>query len=46
MRLGKNGGTQSKWVENTTAGEPTVASTLKRVSSTGWVVTANPRSRR
>ena len=46
MRLGKNGGTQSKCVESTTDGGPTVASTLNRVSSTGWVVTVNPSSRR
>ncbi len=42
-RLGKNGGTQSKWVENTTSGTPAVAITLKRSPPTGCRSTVNPR---
>ncbi len=34
-RLGKNGGTQSKCVENATAGSPTAAITLMRSPSSG-----------
>ena len=39
-RLGKNGGTQSKWVEKTTTGRPAVAKTLKRPSTTGCRTTS------
>ena len=41
MRLGKNGGTQSMWVEKTTSGSagPTVAMTLTRSAATGCSVT-------
>jgi hypothetical protein len=39
MRLGKNGGTQSKCVDNTARGVPTRAITLKRSPSTIWVST-------
>jgi hypothetical protein len=40
-RLGKNGGTQSKCVENTTSGaRPSVANTLNRPSVTGCSATS------
>jgi hypothetical protein len=42
-RLGKNGGTQSKCVDSVTRGASSVASTLKRVASTGCSVTTKPR---
>ncbi len=49
-RLGKNGGTQSKWVDSTTSGwalpGPAVAITLPRSPSTVCSITANPSSRR
>ena len=38
--LGKNGGTQSKWVESTTEGASSRAKTLKRPSATGCRVTS------
>ena len=41
-RLGKNGGTQSKWVEKTTSGSPTAAMTLIRGSDRGIAGSGDP----